>query len=73
MRLSKDDAIKALAIDISGRFPVGTKAVYVALGNLIRSLETAMELSITTGHDASVLMDYFVQKTAIQLKEELQL
>ena len=68
MTISRKDATEALAIDIARRFPISTKAVYGALSNLLKGLETAMELSIVTGQDASVLMDYFVHNAALSIK-----
>ena len=68
MEISRKEAVEALAIDIARRFPVSTKAVYEALRNLLKCLETAMELSIVTGRDASVLMDYFVNNAALSIK-----
>lgn len=70
MEISRKEALETLAIDISRRFPVSTKAVYDALRNLLKCLETAMELSIVTGHDASILMDYAVNNVAASLKEK---
>lgn len=65
----KNDSLRIIASEISSRYPVSTVAVYRALVNLIDAFEVAIQSSMITGHDASVLMDYFVYNAAKGIKD----
>jgi len=54
------EAIKTIAHELSLEYPIDTRSTYLALSNLLRGFETAIKLSITTGQDASALVEQFV-------------
>ena len=64
-----NDSLRVIASEISSRYPVGTADVYRALVNLIDAFEVAIQSSMITGHDASVLMNYFVCNAAKGIKD----
>lgn len=66
---STSDSLREIARELSLRYPVSPVAVYRSLVNLIDAFEVAIQLSATTGQDASFLMEHFVSNATRGLSE----
>ena len=61
---SNSDSLRAIATELSLRYPISTQSIYRSLVSLLYAFETTIQLSATTGQDASVLMDCFISNAA---------